>query len=82
VALKLAGALMLMMRKTVEGFQRIGGGEIQAAAGAEETCTASLSAFIHQGGTGHRNRWKFSQKEWVPEGDCTPIFSAIQQNRE
>jgi hypothetical protein len=43
----LAGTLVLMMRKTVEGFQRISGGEIQAAAGAEKACTASLGAFIH-----------------------------------
>jgi hypothetical protein len=77
----LTGTLVLMMRKTVEGFQRISGGEIQAAAGAEKACTASLGAFIHQGGTGHRNGRKFSQMEGFLKRLYAQIFRDPAKSR-
>ena len=56
---------MLMVGEVLKGFQRVGSGEIQAAARAEKTGSAALGAFVHQRGPGYRNRRQFSQNGFL-----------------
>jgi len=55
------GALMLMVGEILEGLQRVGGGEIQAATRAEKAGDATFGALVHQGGPGERTGRQFSQ---------------------
>jgi hypothetical protein len=43
-------ALVLMVSKILEGFERVGRGEIQAATRAEKAGSAALCALVHQRG--------------------------------
>lgn len=47
---------MLVVGEILKGFQRISGGEIQAATRAEKAGSATLGAFVHQRGPGDRTR--------------------------
>jgi len=54
-------ALMLMVGEILEGFQRVSGGEIQAATRAEKAGSATLGALVHQRGPDERTRRQISQ---------------------
>lgn len=71
------GALMLMVGKILEGFQRVLRREIQAATRAEKAGYATLGALIHQRGPGYRTRRQFSQNGFL-RSNCTPGFSSRQ----
>jgi hypothetical protein len=47
-------ALVLMVSKILEGFERVGRGEIQAATRAEKAGSAPLGALVHQRGPDYR----------------------------
>jgi len=72
---------MLMVSKILEGFQRICGGEIQAATRAEKAGAATLGAFIHQGWPGNRSGRQFSQNGILCK-NCTLDSLSSQQNRK
>ena len=58
-------ALVLVVSKILESFQRVLGGKIHAATRAEETGYATLAALVHQRWPGYRTRRKFSQSGFL-----------------
>ena len=49
-------ALMLMVGEILEGFQRVGGGEVQTATRAEKAAFATLDPLVDQRGPSDRAR--------------------------
>src|ERR1700724_4129891 len=69
--LRRGSTLVLMLGKVLKGFQRVRGGEIQAAVGAIKARSAVLAAFIHQCGPGYRSWRQFSQDKDFLWLNCT-----------